>query len=314
MRNAPKGRTHSKRKVAKKYLNNIKKYFRWHQAFANRYNITKIKWFNTTVSFKPQTQDINIINNQNKIKQKNWFTRFISNIFSVKKKNQPLVIIGIKHYNNNKNNLSSIKIQYLKKNHWNTVFVSNRTHKLTTIDSQRFTKKINSNAQKSISKGELGNHFETLNQIEKAQALTSILPDTKLDIKYDYYYGTNALKTICIPLISASTDSSSSNEVLELNKDVSLKLNPTLLQNFEVNNEFCNNSHIRKRISKKYEHIVSSKREKFNAKDVLELNLAAVDSKSVYYIADRCTKDSTNFDPFDKSSFNKAKGKKDESE
>lgn len=298
MRTAPKGRTYSKRKKAKRYLNNITKYFKWHQVFANKYNITKFKWFNTTMSFKQNNPDINI--NNPKVKHKNWFSRFISNLFSVKKKDQPLVIIGIKHFNPNRRTDSTIKIQYLKKNHWNTVFISNRTHKLATIDSQRFTKKINSNAQGNNTTKEVANYFETLNPIEKAQALSSILPDSKLDIKYDYYYGTNALKTICIPLISASTESSSSNEVLELNKDVSLKLDSTLLRNIEMNNDFCNNSHIRKRISQRYETVVSSRREKFKANGEAKLNLSAIDSRSVYEISDSGANKLTIFDPFDK--------------
>lgn len=304
MRTAPKGRTHSKRKTAKRYLNNIKKYFKWHHVFANKYNIAKLKWFNSTVSYKRINPEVNF--NNPTVKHKNWFTRFISNLFSVKKKDQPLVIIGIKHYNN-KSKDSSIKIQYLKKNHWNTVFVSNRTHKLATIDSQRFTKKMNSNAQSNITTKKFTNYFETLDPIEKAQALTNILPDSKLDIKYDYYYGTNALKTICIPLISASTESSSSNEVLELNKDVCLKLDSALLQNIEMNKDFCNNSHIRKRISKRYETIVSSRREKFKAKDEAKLTLNGIDSERVFEISDSCSKNSTFFDPFDKKSFKRKK-------
>lgn len=308
MRTAPKGRTHSKRKKAKRYLNKIKKYFKWHQAFANKYNVAKIKWFNSTVSYKPHNIEKKIYNP--KLKHKNWFSRFISNLFSVKKKNQPLVIIGIKHYHNNKNKSSSIKVQYLKKNHWNTVYMSNRTHKLTTIDSQRFTKKINGNAQNNITIEESENYFETLNPVEKAQALTSILPDSKLDIKYDYYYGTNALKTICIPLISASTESSSSNEVLEFNKDVSLRMDSALLKNIEIKNDFSNDSYIRKRITTKYETIVSSRKKKFKAKDEAKLKSIARASKSVYEISDSCTNKLTFFDPFDKESLKeKNKGK-----
>ena len=302
MRAAPIGRRHSKRKQAKRYLQKITRYFTWHQAFVNRYNITKFKWFNTSVTFKHNKSTVDAFNTSvvNDDKQQNWFKRLINKIINVDKKHQPLVIVGIKHYNK-KTYSQSVKIQYLKKNHWNTVMISNRTNKLKTIDSHNFTEKYNSIIQSKNVENKYIDHFNTLNQIEKTQALRSILPDKNLDIKYDYYYGTNALKTICIPLISGSTESTSSNEVIEFNKTFSLKIDSKLLKGADSNMEFSNNSHIRKKISQKYVSVRSKRQANFKNREGLRSNGIANKTQQQVEILEESNVGPSIFDPFDKS-------------
>lgn len=308
MRAAPTGRTHSKRKQAKRYLRKVTRYFKWHRAFVNRYNITKFKWLNTSVTFRHNRSNVNAFNTAavNDDKQENWFKRLINKFMNVKKKDQPLVIVGIKHYNN-KTYSPSVKIQYLKKNHWNTVMISNRTNKLKTIESHNFTEKYNSIIQGKTVENDHVDHFNSLNQIEKSQALRSILPDKNLDIKYDYYYGTNALKTICIPLISGSTESTSSNEVIEFNKTFSLKLDSKLLKGVDSNVEFSNNSHIRKRISQKYASVRSRREANFKTREGVRSDGSVNETKQQFEIIEEPNVKPSIFDPFDKSISNQSR-------
>ena len=299
MRTAPTGRTHSKRKRANRYLSKITKYLKWHQLFVNKYNITKFRWFNNTVSFRlhrtsPDGFGRNIDKDVHRV---NWFKQIVDKIFTVRKKDQPLIIIGIKHFNTAANS-SAVNMQYLKKNHWNSVFISNRTHKLKTLESQSLTNRYNSTVQSKNGNNCTDDHFNSLNPIEKAQILNGMLENKKFDIKYNYYYGTNALKTICIPIISGSTESTSSNEFLEFNKKVSLKLDSKLMKSIDMKVDFINNSHLRKRISKKYASMQSKRKTKFK----LKTNKNIIENTTILLnIFEKPQNEPIIFDPFDKN-------------
>lgn len=245
MRAAPKGRTHSSKKYIKRFKSKVEQGFRLHSVLFNKYSFKKFKINNKLYLVKQQLKKNNILSITNTVEKsqvKPWYKIFFWKVFAVKKKNLPLVIVSIGHYtyskkrkqesckNNAVNNILSekygLKMEYLGKNKWSTLRLSNREQKLKSLKIQPFQQSYEESAgvngfSNCKNAGEQKAHcqsfrssFGSLSRMEKKNIISQQLDDEKIDVIYNFFYGTSALKAVCIPFIAATpTDTTtSSNE------------------------------------------------------------------------------------------------------
>lgn len=238
MRAAPEGRKHSNKKYIKKIRNKVEKYFRVHSFLFNKYSFNKFKINNKLFLVKQmlkQDDILSITNTSKKDNAKPWYKILFWKVFALEKKHLPLVIVSIGHYtyskrrtpdscrNNAVNNMLSkkygLKIEYLDNNKWSTLKLSNREQKLKSLKIQSFQHSYDENlGDKDFSKCNANHEMQcqahksplgSLSKMEQKNIISQQLPNEKVDIKYNFFNGTNALKAICVPLISATPTSSS---------------------------------------------------------------------------------------------------------
>ena len=361
MRSAPKGRRYSNRKNIKRYRNKIKKYLSWHIFLINKYNLKKFTFSNRFYEFKQNFRKNDLLSKTNKLNQLNektpWYKILFYKIFKVKKKDLPLVIVSISHYtysqrNNKKieeekgndiiksfnSKKTELKIEYVNKNKWNILMISNREQKIKKINSQQYQDACNkgnlidtflntSETENEKFKTDNPQTFKSLNQIEQKHILSQKIPTSKLDVKYNFYYGTNALKTICIPLISATpttistslsnnsqnilgnnspttapaiitnsnTSSTDSINFLEINNKLSIRLPRDVY--LKTPEEQIFNTHLRKKLRLKFHDLKNktsvSNINKSNEKMSIEEQVSAFQIKSSHNASKK-----HNFDPF----------------
>ncbi|OBA28127.1 hypothetical protein HANVADRAFT_1208 [Hanseniaspora valbyensis NRRL Y-1626] len=359
MRSAPKGRRYSNRKNIKRYRNKIKKYLSWYTFLINKYNLKKFTFSNKFYEFKQNFRRNDLLSKTNKLNQLNektpWYKILFYKIFKVKKKDLPLVIVSISHFTYSQRNNTKIeegkgndvlnsfvskktelKIEYVNKNKWNTLMLSNREQKIKKINSQQYQDACNkgnlidtflNTSENENFKTDNPQTFKSLNQIEQKHILSQKIPTSKLDVKYNFYYGTNALKTICIPLISATPTTSltsSSNNSQNISNNNSPTRPPAIITNsntsstdsinfLEINNklsirlpkdvylktpeEQIFNTHLRKKIRLKFHDLKNktsvSNINKKDEKISIEEQVSAFRIKTSHNASKK-----HNFDPF----------------